>query len=307
MAVFWLVSVVAWEASAFYRARVPKGSPSVKRPFMTFRKALVALAFCAIAPAAAAAEEGRVLEGSYEITFAGFSGFRIDFTARLDGNAYDVESHVFKEGIMKAITMNYSGRNRAWGRFGAQGAQPAGGSLAVVVGREPRTWLAQYGPGGTLQETSTPVWKPEPKDVIPEDKKTGSLDPLTASLAVGMKGDAACEQVAQSNDGRRRIDIILQKMRTETPAQAGLPDQKNDLLVCSIYSRRVAGQFFDVPDEAEAKRDDTMIMWMARLEGTSIRYPARLEAKTGFGTIRGRLLTFKDRPMTAADRAAMQR
>jgi hypothetical protein len=279
---------------------------------------LSTLAVCALAPAAATAQsategaptsapESRAVDGSFEITFAGFSGFRIDFTARFDGAHYDVESHTFKEGLLKAVTMNYEGRNRAWGSFTPQGARPAGGSLAIMVSHEPRTWLVYYGPDGSLRETATPPWSPAPKDAIPDDKKRGSLDPLSASLAVGMAGDAACDQVAPSNDGRRRIDIQLQKLRTETPAQAGLPQVTGDVLVCAVSSKRIAGQFFDQPDESEAKRDDPMVMWLARLQGSTLRYPVRLEAKTTFGTIRGKVLYFRERPLTDEEKAAMPR
>jgi hypothetical protein len=48
-------------------------------------------------------------------------------------------------------------------------------------------------------------------------------------------------------------------------------------------------------------------MWLAHLDDTPFRYPARLEAKTSFGTIRGRLLSFTERPLTPEDKAAMQR
>jgi Protein of unknown function (DUF3108) len=274
---------------------------------MSFRRALMAFALCATAPMAASAADGRVIQGGYEITFAGFSGFRIDFTARFDGNRYDVESHTFKEGVLKAVTMNYQVRNRAWGSFSPAGAQPGGGSLSVMVGKEPRTWLAQYGAGGRLTESHNPPWKPEPKDTIPEDKKLNSFDPLSASLAVGMTGDAACDQVAASNDGKRRIDVFLRKVRTETPAQAGLPQARGDVLVCEVYSKRVAGQFFETEEEAEARREQPMVMWLAHLDDTPFRYPARLEAKTSFGTIRGRLLSFTERPLTPEDKAAMQR
>ena len=92
---------------------------------MSFRRALLAFALCALGPAVASAEEARVIQGGYEITFAGFSGFRMDFTARFDGNRYDVESSTFKEGVLKAITMNYQVRNRAWGAFSPQGARAA--------------------------------------------------------------------------------------------------------------------------------------------------------------------------------------
>ncbi len=274
---------------------------------MSFRKALSGIALCALAPAAAWADDGKLVEGGYEITFAGFSGFRIDFTARFDGASYDVESHAFKNGMLKAVTMNYEGRNRAWGGFSPQGARPVGGSLSLVVGSTPRTWLAQYGAGGTLRETHSPKWEPTPKDAIPEDKKVGSLDPLTAVLVAGMKGDAACDAPAPSNDGLRRVDIMLRKLRMETPAQAGLPEAKGDVLVCELYSKRVAGQFFDAPEEAESQRDAPMILWLAHFDNTPFRYPAKLEAKTGFGTIRGKLLSFTQRPLTQEEKVAMRR
>jgi hypothetical protein len=260
-----------------------------------------------MAPVAGWAQDGREVEGGYEITFAGFAGFRIDFTARFDGTNYDVESHAFKEGVLKAITMKYEGRNRAWGGYGPNGAQPNGGSLSLMIDGKPRTWLAQYGPAGALHESSTPPWNPSPKDTIPEDNKRGSLDPLSAVLASAMKGDAACDAPAPSNDGKRRVDIILHKLRMESPTQAGLPEAKGDVLVCEVYSKRVAGQFDEAPEEDEAKREAPMFMWLAHLDDSPFRYPAKLEAKTGFGTIRGKLLSFKQRPLTDQEKAAMRR
>ena len=274
---------------------------------MTFRKALLGFALCATAPAAASADDGKQVDGGYEITFAGFAGFRIDFTARFNGTSYDVESHAFKEGVLKAITLSYEGRNRAWGAFSPQGAHPNGGSLSLMISGKPRTWLAQYGVDGSLQETHSPEWKPTPKDAIPDDKKIGSLDPLSAVLVSGMRGDAACDQLAPSNDGRRRVDIMLRKLRIETPAQAGVPQAQGDVLVCELYSKRIAGEFFDAPEEAESKREEPMVIWLARFDDTPFRYPAKLEAKTGFGTIRGKMLSFKERPLTEEEKVAMRR
>ncbi len=172
---------------------------------------------------------------------------------------------------------------------------------------KPRTWLAQYGADGSLVEIHNPRWQPTPKDAIPDDKKRGSLDPLTAAIAAGMRGDAACDQLAPSNDGRRRIDIMLHRLRTETPAQAGLPLAQGEVLVCELYSKRVAGEFFDAPEEAESEREHPMLIWLARFDGSPFRYPAKLEAKTGFGTIRGRMLSFTERPLTSEEKVAMRR
>ena len=273
---------------------------------MRFR-AFVLLAATLAAPTAAVADDARQVDIGYEITFAGFAGFRLDLTARFDGNRYDVESTAYKEGMLKAITMNYIGRNRAWGGFGPQGAQPAAGSLSVLVGDKTRTWLAQYGAGGSVSETHTPEWKPAPQQVIPDSDRTGSLDPLSAGLSVGFAGDNACDRTVPSNDGKRRVDIIIRKVGVEPAAKTGIPGAIGDVLVCDIFTKRKSGEFAEAAKEAETERERPIRIWFARLDGSPIRYPAKMEASTGFGTIRGKLLFFRERPLTPAESQAMRR
>ncbi len=272
---------------------------------MRFRKALLAFALCAAA-SPAFAQGARQVEIGYEISFAGFSGFRIDLTARFNGANYDVESRTFKEGLLRAVTMNYDGRNRAWGGFTAAGARPAAGSLSIMVGDKPRTWTAQY-VGGELRETHNPEWKPQPQQAIPENERRGSLDPLSAALTVGFAGDGACDRTVATNDGKRRIDVILKKVGTEPAATAGVPGARGDLLVCEIFTKRVAGEFYDAPKEAETERERPMKIWLAHFDDTQVRYPAKLEAQTGFGTIRGKTLFFRERPLTPEESQAMRK
>lgn len=274
---------------------------------MSFRRALLAIALSVGAPTVAQAQDARQIDIGYEITFAGFSGFRIDLTARFKGATYDIESRTFKEGLLKAITIHYDGRNRAWGGFSSAGARPSAGSLSIVVGDKPRTWIAQYGGGGTLQEKHDPEWKPTPEQSISDDQRRGSLDPLSAALSVGMAGDAACDRTVPSNDGKRRIDVILKKVGTEPGSTSDVPGVQGDLLVCEIYTKRVAGEFYDAPKEAETERERPMKIWLARLDQTQVRYPVKLEAQTGFGTIRGRMLSFRERPLTPEESQAMRR
>ena len=261
---------------------------------MSFRRALVGLTLCCAAPNIVMAQQARLVEASYDITFLGFTGFRIDFSGVFNGTSYDVQSHTFKEGMMRAVTIHYDGRNRALGIFGPRGIIPTGGSLSIVVGDKPRTWLAQYSGGQLVQETHTPDWKPQPDQVIPDDQRVASLDPLSAAMSVGAAGDAACDRTVPSNDGKRRIDIILKKVGTESAAAGGVPQAKSDLLICDIYTKRIAGEFHDAPKEAESERERPMKIWLARMDDTPFRYPVKLEASTGFGTIRGRLLKFQE-------------
>jgi hypothetical protein len=275
---------------------------------MSFHRALLtALTLCTAATAQAKAQDARLVEAGYEIGYAGFTGFHLDFIGRFVGNSYDAESHAFKQGVIKALTIRYEGRNRAWGSYVATGIVPAGGSLSIVVGDMARTWAVQYGPGGMLTEQFNPPWKPTPKAVIPEDKKRGSLDPLSSILFAGMAGDAACDRTVPLNDGQRRTDIILRKVGSEPAAAAGVPGAQGDALICEIYTRRVAGEFYDEPSEAETERERPMKIWLARMDTTPFRYPIKLEARTWLGTIRGRVLYFRERPLTDQERASFGR
>lgn len=282
---------------------------------MSFRKALLTSALCmgfiwgaaagapSLAQSAAqsaapgAGQEARQVDISYEITFVGLSGFRIDVNARFNGSAYDVETHTFKEGLLRAVTIHYDGRNRAWGGFTGAGAQPTAGSMSIIVGDKPRTWVAQYA-GGTMTEKHSPEWKPQPQQTISEEQKRGSLDPLSAAMSVGLAGDGACDRTVPSNDGKRRIDVILKKVGTEPAATAGVPGVQGDLLVCEIYTKRIAGEFYDAPKEAETERERPIKIWFARMDQTPFRYPVKMEAQTGFGTLRGKLLSFNERALT---------
>jgi hypothetical protein len=306
---------VAREAPAFYRAAASEGSPYSVTYFMRFHRALLAFALfagapcTAFAPSSALAQDSRLIEGAFGITFAGISGFRFDFTAKVDGDRYDVESHTYKEGVLHAVTMRYDARNHAWGSFTPQGAKPSAGSLSLLVQDKTRTWLAVYGPGGTLQETYNPIYKPEPKDTIPEDKKIGSLDPLSAVIAIGALGEGACNNTtAPSNDGQRRLDVLLDKVGTTPADRTDIQGAQGDVLECHVHTRRIAGLFYDAkPEEAESdERERPMTLWMARLDNMPFYYPAKLEAATGFGTIRGRILYFHERPLTDEEKVAMR-
>jgi len=274
---------------------------------MSFRKAAILVAAWQLSPAPALAQEPRQVEVGYEITFAGFAGFRIDLTARFNGTRYDVETRTFKEGLLKALTINYHGRNRAWGGFAPGGAQPAAGSLSIVVGDKPRTWLAEYGSGGAMRETHNPGWQPTPSQTISDTDRQGSLDPLSAALAIGMAGDAACDKTVRSNDGKRVIDVLLHKVGTEPAAASGIPNARGDVLVCEVYSKRIAGEFAEAPKEAETERERPIKLWFAYLDASSIRYPAKMEAQTSFGTIRGRLMWFRERPLSTEEAQSVGR
>ena len=274
---------------------------------MSFLRVIPTFALCMAMPALAAAQQARQVEMGYEITFVGLTGFRIDLTGRFNGATYDVESHAYKEGIMRAVTMVYEGRNRGWGTLTPHGAQPRGGSMSLVVADKSRTLLTQYLPDGSTKDTQSPEWKPAPAKTLTPEQRRGALDPITAGLSAAFAGDAVCDRTVETFDGQRRIDVVLKKVGTETAAASGIEGARGDVIVCDLLTRRIAGEFYDAPSEAESSRDRPMKIWLAHLDGSQIRYPAKLEAQTGFGTIRGKVVYFRERALTAPEIAQMQK
>jgi hypothetical protein len=274
---------------------------------MDFRTTVTLLILCSGAPNLAVAQTARQIEVGCAITYLGFTGFRLDVIGRFDGDRYDIESHAFKEGVIRAVTINYEARNRAWGNYSSGKVRPAGGSLSLVVGDQRRTWLAQYSSDGKIQEVHQPVWRPTPQQMISDDARDGSLDPLSAALSAAFAGDADCDRTLPSNDGKRRLDILPKKIGSEAAGTADVPGVLGDLQICDLYTKRIAGEFDDPPAAAEGEREEPVKIWMARFDNTQMRYPAKLTASTGLGTIYGALLYFRERPLSNTERDAMRR
>ena len=111
----------------------------------------------------------------------------------------------------------------------------------------------------------------------------------------------------RSNDGKRRIDIMFRKIGMEPAATTGIAGAQGDVLVCEMYTKRVSGEFDDAPKEAETERERPIKIWLARFDQTPIRYPGKLEAQTFLATIRGKLLFFRERPLTVEESQAMRK
>ena len=209
--------------------------------------------------------------------------------------------------MLKAITMNYVGRNRAWGGFSPQGARPSAGSLSIMVGDTPRTWLAQYGASGFLQETHTPVWKPTPQQAIPDADKQGSLDPLSAALSVGLAGDAACDARCGPTTASAASTSCSARSAWSPPRRPAFRARK-----ATCWSARCTPSACPASSTTRPRRPRPSASGRSRSGSPAstrrqIRYPGKLEAQTVFATIRGRLLYFRERPLTQEESQAMKK
>ena len=206
--------------------------------------------------------------------------------------------------------MHYDGRNRAWGGFSPQGAQPSGGSLSLVVGDKPRTWLAQYGAGRhAAARPSIRNGSRTPQQVIPERQAPGSLDPLSAAISRrrgrrrGVRPHGAVERRQAAH--RHHPEEDRHRARRRPPA---CRRRKGDLLVCDIYTKRVAGEFDDAPKEAETERERPM-RDLARAPRRHAVPLSRSSSRRRPASARSAAdpALFRERPLTPEESQAMRR
>ncbi|MEI9900232.1 MAG: hypothetical protein WDN31_09010 [Hyphomicrobium sp.] len=274
---------------------------------MSFRRAIAAFVLCAGVPAVAAAQESRQVEVGYAITYLGFTGFRIDFTARFDDQHYDVESHTFKEGLIKAVTIGYDGKNRAWGGFAPQSARPSGGSLSIMVAASRAPGWRNMAPTDRYRRRISRNGSRAPTRRSRRQARGLARSPVGRPLGRhggrrGVRPDRGVERRQAAH--RHHPEEDRHGVRGDGGRGGGA---RGDLLVCEIYTKRIAGEFDEAPAEAESKREEPMKVWFARFDDSTFRYPAKLEAKQSLGTVRGDILFFRERALSDSEKTAMLR
>ena len=228
---------------------------------MSFRRAFSAFAVSLAVPAAAtgpgrAPDRGRLRDHLRR---------HLRLSHRLHGplqrrNATTSKASTFKEGALKAMTMHYDGRNRAWGGFSAQGARPSAGRCRSWWATRRAPGSPSTAPAASCRRPSQPVWKPTPQQVIPESTSRARSIRCRRRSASAWPATPPATSRCASNDGKRRIDIILRKIGMEPAASTGIAGAQGDVLVCEIYTKRVSGEFDDAPqgsrDRARAADQD---------------------------------------------------
>ncbi|HYG84689.1 MAG TPA: DUF3108 domain-containing protein [Azospirillum sp.] len=157
--------------------------------------------------------------------------------------------------------------------------------------------LAYDGAAVTVQ--TEPPLSPEKAALVPDDAKRGSVDPLSAGIAVvvGAGGRSACTGSYPVFDGRRRYDILAKPLGSQVlePSRrriAAGPAQR-----CSVALRPVAG-FQTDRDKPNAffveGKERTATIWFMPVQGRTI--PMQVEVETDFGSFYVHTTGFKVLP-----------
>lgn len=249
---------------------------------------------------------GQVVELEYVFTVSGLRAFRAEATLRLDGDHYMMDAKFSKEGIVSALSATFNGQNRVWGSTSAQGLRPTSGWSWIQFRKHIRTWQVRYRGDGTYGEEHKPPFTPKSYKEVSADQKRGALDPLTAAVSGALSGSGPCDRVYPIFDSKRRFDVTLRRIGTEQLKDGEIRGVSGEAQVCEATMKRIAGY-----EEEKLKQDayerEPPKLWFAILDKLPRPLPVRMEMATSFGTVEGKLNSFRVRPMTADERLAMNR
>jgi len=156
---------------------------------------------------------------------------------------------------------------------------------------------------GTVTPQAEPPMMPEKLARVPEAARRGSVDPLSAGIAVIMNagGPGACTGTYPVYDGRRRYDVQMRSLGTQVLEPSRRRMAAGPAQACQVTLRPVAG--FD-PDKDNPNEffkrgaERTATLWFMPVQGRTI--PIQAEVETDFGSFYVHTTGFTVSPQTAA-------
>jgi hypothetical protein len=285
--------------------RAKRGTAVVLQAWLNGLRAVVAIVPLALGGSALAAEpapdagappvsqadatQGAVL--AYEVYVGGIKAASFDVGLGLGPQAYSMQ--------LVGRTLGFLDYMLSW-RVGTEtaGALAAGASAATARPHEhklqskfrgtPRTVEVRYLADGSIDTRIMPPPEDDDRDPVTAEQQRGTVDPLTASLALSRRlaNGESCTWRLPLFDGRRRFDAVM--------TDAGPADLKPNRYssfsgpaqVCDLVIKRIAGYSRKTSDWNKREDENRVIRcWYASVVPGAPPMPVRIEAEGAFGNV----------------------
>jgi hypothetical protein len=278
-----------------------RGLSPVLRPVL---RALLLAALLAPAAAARAGDAApprqaqgvtwRPVDLVYEVHAGGAHVFTVDLSAALDGSDYALDVAMRTDGTL-AWFLDFTLRSRVSGRPAEPGMAPARfRTESLWRGRE--RWVElSYDGAGAPAVTAEPPPEEDERDRVPDDLRAGTVDPLSAALALiyAVAWDEGCELSLKVFDGRRRFDAHSRDDGEREVAVGALSPYGGPARACAVTLDPVTG--FKRTARLKPRQED-FVVYLRRVAPGTPPLPVRVEAETRFGGVRVHLVDLKLRP-----------
>lgn len=248
--------------------------------------------------------EDRQIVLSYGVMIGGIYGAKADTQLRIAGDRFVARASVGKTGLLDALSKAYRAVHVSRGRIAGNGVAPGESVAEIVSGDKARALRASYNGDGTLNIAENPPREIKPGREVTADQRRGAWDPLMAAMVAVLGRSDPCAGTLPVFDGRNRFDLVPKKLGSENFPSNDFK-VKGESMVCEVRLRKIAGYKPDTdPDE---DFDKPAKLWLGSLDDSGRLYPLRVEIETDFGTVVGQLRKFDSRPLTEAEKLALQK
>lgn len=248
--------------------------------------ALVIAGLPGAAARAAAAAEPRRLSFDYEVYVGGLNALRLGFDAVLEQARYDMGMRLATQGIAGwMFDWKMTAESRGVVRDGRVEPSLARGD-SIWRGKSRKLHI-EYGPDGAVLARTDPPFDPEQREPVPPALRADTRD-LSGALfsalrAIGRTG--RCDHSEKVFDARRRYDLVLEHVGTDTLEPNGRSPYAGPATVCWLRVEMIAGRRLeDDPDRRRAAARHATV-WLARVFEDAPPLPVRFEYELTLGVL----------------------
>jgi hypothetical protein len=205
---------------------------------------------------------------------------------------YRVEASVVPEAWI-AWALPWQAHSEATGRTGADGTiHPENYLASAQWGVRTRKTTLTY-TGGALHITLDPPGDNEGREPVPPELTTGSLDPVSAVLALltTAADGHGCSPSLPVFDGRRRFDLAAETLTDEMMPASRYGVYAGPVTVCRLHFRSLAGGWRDgerarfwQTDQPGTERPP-IDLWLARLHPEAPPVPVYVTGGSTLGWV----------------------
>lgn len=247
---------------------------------------------------ATAADMPSALKLGYDIHVGGILLGRMTLETILADGRYRIAVGARANDLLDRL-VHWSYVAEATGRL--DGGPPAAGGVAPGEFRSVRTlrdkrWVAALdydAPGSAPRHLQVPPQSAEDENAVPAEQRPGTLDILSASVAIARATEAnggTCAAQTPVFDGRRRFDVVATPIGDRDLEPSGYSIFKGRAIGCRVDVVPVAGfrparrnemNFWTATEDGKPRGFD---LWLGRPAPGDPLVPVRMEAKELFYT-----------------------
>ncbi len=246
------------------------------------------LVFVLMAQSALAGE--RTLD--YQVAWGHMSLAQAQVSLKQSDDSYRLASTGWTEGLLDFF-VSWQGKAETNGRVEDGVRQPLSHVHEGQWDDRTRWTRVAWDDPGAPQTETRPAPDLEEVTPVPDGTLSQTIDPLTLMLSVmdQLAATGRCEGEGKLWDGRRRYDLAVVHLGTETLEPDRPWGYAGEAVLCTFKINRIGGFWRDSEDwrEAERKSDTPARIWVAEVTPGAWA-PVRAEVETPYGTVVGRLL-----------------